>query len=211
MLGRLAEAGLEIAMALERRAKAAEPEEGAGDPSIDLDAVALGYSRVSRAVRLCILLQSRLIEGPEKSAKAKGPQPDPAKLKADVLDVMEQVAEAVHGEGDGAERLKAECAERLDSEPWDALMDRPIEDILADICGGLGIDWPLYRTHPWVHHVLQQQDSARFWAEGRYELIWGDRDGKPMYANTFEGHAEWTERVKAEQAAASLPEPADSG
>jgi hypothetical protein len=66
------------------------------------------------------------------------------------------------------------------------------------------MDWPLWRTHPWVHHVLQQQDQARFWAEGRYELIWGDSNGKPMDANTFEGHAEWTERVRAEQGSSPI-------
>ena len=57
MLGELAELGLEVARIVERRAKAVE----AGTSDADLQGVAMAYARVARAVRMTVLLQSRLI------------------------------------------------------------------------------------------------------------------------------------------------------
>ena len=54
MLDELAEIGLDIARALEAQAKAAGPR-------VTND-IALAYTRVARAVRLAILLQSRLVD-----------------------------------------------------------------------------------------------------------------------------------------------------
>jgi len=53
VLGRLAEVGLQVALAVERQAQA-DPDGAA------LQAIALAYSRVSRAVRLTLALQGRL-------------------------------------------------------------------------------------------------------------------------------------------------------
>src|SRR4051794_986315 len=60
VLGRLAEAGLNVALAVERQALAAEAAspEAVQAPLPDL---ALAYGRVSRAVRLTIALQARLL------------------------------------------------------------------------------------------------------------------------------------------------------
>src|ERR1700761_2821340 len=57
MLGELAELGLEVAQIVERRAKAVD----AGTSDADLQGVAMAYARVARAVRMTLLLQSRLI------------------------------------------------------------------------------------------------------------------------------------------------------
>lgn len=64
VLGRLAEAGLNIALAVERQATAAEPAteaEPADTVQVVQGDVALAYGRVSRAVRLTIALQARLV------------------------------------------------------------------------------------------------------------------------------------------------------
>ena len=55
-LGRLAEMGLAIAGAIERRATADEPE-----PDTVLHHAAMDFARVARAVRMTFALQSRLI------------------------------------------------------------------------------------------------------------------------------------------------------
>jgi hypothetical protein len=54
MLGRLAEVGLEIAVALEVQAK--------GGEAVVQGDIAMAYGRVARAVRQTVMLQSRLIE-----------------------------------------------------------------------------------------------------------------------------------------------------
>jgi hypothetical protein len=195
ILGRLAEVGLDIAMALERQAKAAVAEAAPGDPSIDLDAMALGYARVSRAVRMCILLQARLIEGPQASAGGRKAM-ERRSLEADehretTRGVIEAAIEAEFGEGETAERLRAECAERLDAEPWDRMLERPVEEVLAGICGDLGLNWPLYRSHPWVRCAVQGYDAVERMRNGTFELFWHDRNGRWMSADTFEGAAEW--------------------
>jgi hypothetical protein len=56
VLGELAELGLGVARAVECRARAAGPGK-----DIDLNGLSLAYDRVSRAVRMTIALQSRLI------------------------------------------------------------------------------------------------------------------------------------------------------
>src|ERR1700750_2644546 len=63
ILGRLAEAGLEIAVALEAQAKG-------GETVVEGDVV-LAFHRVARAVRQTLMLQSRLIEARQDRAKAQ--------------------------------------------------------------------------------------------------------------------------------------------
>lgn len=59
MLSRLAEAGLEIALVIQRKVEEAE----AAESLAVLTAAAQAYDRVARAVRLAILLQNELIKG----------------------------------------------------------------------------------------------------------------------------------------------------
>ena len=58
MLGRLAEVGLELAGAIERRIKAAE----AAQSPADLNVATTAYARVAREVRLSVLLQNQMIK-----------------------------------------------------------------------------------------------------------------------------------------------------
>src|SRR6185437_8632829 len=60
-LNRLADMGMALAEAIQRRATAEEPAPDAGVRDADLQHAALDFARVSRAVRLTFALQSRLI------------------------------------------------------------------------------------------------------------------------------------------------------
>src|ERR1700761_7805744 len=101
LLGRLAEAGLQIALAVERQATG-ELEEGAAPVAAD---VSLAYARVSRAVRLTVALQSKRIEawpprGPGAPLVAGKPPAPPRRnapayvRKARVERIVERVIKA---------------------------------------------------------------------------------------------------------------------
>ena len=69
VLGRLAEAGLNVALAIEQQATAAAEAPDAAEPAptpepgrVVQGDVALAYARASRAVRLTVALQARLIK-----------------------------------------------------------------------------------------------------------------------------------------------------
>jgi hypothetical protein len=178
MLDRLAEAGLQIAIALETCAKAAAA--APADKPVDLDAVALGYSRVARAVRLSILLQSKLIEDKDKGDRAavrqrgteeRIAQAAAATVKAQAdeearrLDplyvrqmrierIVERVAEREHGDDEErVDRLIAEAGERLDDEDlYGDILQRPLGEMVALICRDLGLnpDWERLAGEAWA-------------------------------------------------------------
>ncbi|HEY4031011.1 MAG TPA: hypothetical protein VGM25_11750 [Caulobacteraceae bacterium] len=134
MLERLAEAGLEIALVIERRVKAAEPDQ----PLAELNAAAVAYARVAPAVRQTLMLKSRLeAEQAAASARAVG-------LRARVARIVRRAIEDEHGDAERADRLAAEAAERLDQERYGDVLTRPVGEIVADICRDLGLspDWP---------------------------------------------------------------------
>jgi hypothetical protein len=168
VLGRLAEVGLEIALAVEREAKAAEPGQRA-----DLQALAMTNARVGRAVRLTIMLQSRLIEAlqafdsgveaetraaAERQAQALRAREDDAKVR--VSQIVRRVIEAEHDDADRIERLDAEAMDRLDDEDlYGAVLMRPMSEMVADICKDLGLhpDWAKLAVECWA----QEQRRGR--------------------------------------------------
>jgi hypothetical protein len=162
VLGELAEQGLEIGRAIERRAKAAEPGEPSG---VDLNAVAMAHARVARAVRLTIMLQSRLIadvqageEGAARKAAAAARQEarlDPEYVhKARVERIVERVAMAEHGDDeDEMDRLTTEASERLDDDDlYPDPLSRPIGALVASLCRDLGLDpdWTRLAEEAWA-------------------------------------------------------------
>jgi len=134
MLDRLAEVGLEIAVALEAQAKG-------GDPVVQGD-IAMAYSRVARAVRQTIMLQSRLIEDLQahETSRAAGRAAAHARAARIVRGVIDDDRT---NDAERAERLAAEAAERLREEDFGDLLSRPFADAVADICRDLGLspDW----------------------------------------------------------------------
>ena len=76
LLTRLAEAGLNVALAIERRAARtadAPPDEASNLPTPFGGDLALAFARVSRAVRMTIALQNRLIAEPPAPRAARRP------------------------------------------------------------------------------------------------------------------------------------------
>jgi hypothetical protein len=139
LLGDLAEIGLELARAVEAEARG---------PEADVQAAVLAYSRIARAVRQTVMLQSRLIR--ELQAEERGEAAQAATLRARRAEVKQRLSrifrraiEAEHDQPERIERLRAEAAERLEDELVRDLLDRPVAEIIADICRDLGLspDW----------------------------------------------------------------------
>lgn len=156
MLTRLAEMGMAIAEATERWALAAL-DAAAASPVLTEDGPpalpagfrgdpGLVYSRVARAVRLTLMLQTRLLKDL------------PALIRADALVRIDQAQQrrerahrltlrairAEHDEADAVEVLSDEAWERLRDEGLDDdLETRPLGEVVARICRDLGLspDW----------------------------------------------------------------------
>jgi hypothetical protein len=135
----------------------------AADPAshADLHHLAMDFARVSRAVRLCFALQSRLIadfKAPPRARPANDegdrdedgdgrieviwspPGPDPRELRKD--EIKAAVRDLVEGEAldrEEVERLLARAGERLDTDDYLNLFGRPFADIIAQICADLGL------------------------------------------------------------------------
>jgi hypothetical protein len=94
LLGRLAEAGLEVALACERQAKAAEPGTGA-----DLEGLARAYARACGRVRQAVMLQSRLVKAArEAGSEAEAGARAAAEQEAQALRAREEIASGDFGE-----------------------------------------------------------------------------------------------------------------
>jgi hypothetical protein len=158
MLGELAEIGLDVARALERQAN------GQGAPAVQGD-VALAYSRVSRAVRLTLMLQSKLIEDLKAADKARveigaeaakqAALSDPAyQKKVRVEAIVERVIRAERpDDAETLDTLMNDACERLDDEDvYGDLMERPLSELVARICKDLGLtpDWAELAEELWA-------------------------------------------------------------
>lgn len=173
MLAELAEIGMGLARAIGRRAMAeAEAESVPGDGKADL---ALGFVRVSRAVRQTLALEARLEQGfePASAAGASAP-PEPeaspgpgaaamlAKINAFTLqDLIEEAIEAETQDDETVERLCDDLRERLDDEA-EAIGEQPIGVMLARICKGLGLapDWSRWADEPWAIEEAEQRERG---------------------------------------------------
>jgi hypothetical protein len=173
LLGRLAEVGLNIALAVERQATG-KLEIGEAPVAAD---VSLAYARVSRAVRMTIALQSKLI-AEQRALEADEPPPQtPLYIrKARVERIVERVIKAEH-EGADAEaleetldRLVIEAGERLDDEDvYGDVLTRPMSEVLAQICKDLGLspDWPSLAQEPWAQAEISSGEAGWPLAQSR--------------------------------------------
>ncbi|MGZ6013181.1 MAG: hypothetical protein ACXWK0_15165, partial [Caulobacteraceae bacterium] len=172
LLGDLAEVGLEVARAVERRTREAGPED-------DLTRLAMAYSRTARAVRLTVMLQSKLIKDikaedeagakaraeADKAAAEQAAVRDPAyQKKARVEAIVERVATARHhGDAPVVDRILRESAERLDDEDlYGDLMDRPLSEIVARLCKDLGLDpdWAELAQEYWAVQEIESGEAG---------------------------------------------------
>jgi hypothetical protein len=190
MLGRLAEAGLNVVLAIEKQALAALADEPAAapegaapqtplqtppqTPAADL---ALAYHRASRAVRMTIALQARLLadlqaldERDERYAKAARTEhrQQQAQRKARVEKILERVIEAQVADEVEADRLTQEACERLeDDDIYGELMARPFSEIIDRICKDLGLDpdWSALAQEAWARTEIDDGVAAAPLAE----------------------------------------------
>lgn len=134
ILGRLAEAGLEIALALEAQAK--------GGEAVVQGDVAMAFSRVARAVRQTVMLQSKLSEALNERETARSHRRAAAGASASRI-VRDVIEDDGRGDRERTERLTAEAAERLREEDFGDLLSRPFAEAVADIVRDLGLepDW----------------------------------------------------------------------
>jgi hypothetical protein len=191
LLGELAEIGLEIARALEAQAKGTGPKVTGGD-------IAHAYARVSRAVRQAILLQSRLIGDAEtrratvKAEADKSRQERQDSRKAAISFAIERIAEAQHDDAETVEGLTEEANDRLDDEGFlGDVLDRPMSEIVAQICRRLGLDpdWTRLAEEAWAKAELGSGEV------GRPLMAWSSARLLPCERQrTAEASAKLTER-----------------
>jgi len=170
-LGRLADMGMAMAVAIERRVTAEEPVAEA-----DLHHAAMDFARVSRAVRMTFALQSRLIadfKDGSRPAKAEPAEEGPIKVcwgrpdvvendvvqKRQVRGIVQRLAEAASLEREAVERLMLQADERLeDDRVYRDLTERPLGEIVALICKDLGVapDWDLLADTYWAQAEIKR-------------------------------------------------------
>jgi hypothetical protein len=134
VLGELAELGLAAARSLAAKVEAAASREEA-------EGLALALHRVSRSVRLCLALESRLAQARHEIGRQ-----DRAQAARAVETRKAQVRAAVgrdlyaESESDTADRLLDELDERLEDEAlFDGFADGPLEACIARIRKDLGL------------------------------------------------------------------------
>jgi hypothetical protein len=159
MLGQLAEIGMALARDLSRRVGEGLER---GEP-LDGGAVALEFSRVSRAVRQTIALEARLDQDREALAKmfaaeraARDRATQQARIEGRRRVVRLAVQGAIERAGGGYRQmgqLNEALYERLeDPREDDDFADLPVSALVSRICTALGVraDWDLWKTTDWA-------------------------------------------------------------
>ena len=114
--------------------KAPAPDSiGVSAPTPDLT---VAFDRIARCVRRSIALAHALAE-PSRQATRPAQHRTAARKR-----IIRAVEDVIHRKADAsrAEALGAELSERLDSPDLDDDLDRPVADIIAEICRDLGLD-----------------------------------------------------------------------
>jgi hypothetical protein len=161
MLGQLAEAGLEMALGIQK----AQAADGAAVAADGAQAF-MAFARVARATRLTLMLQARLIRDLEawdrecvyqaaRGAADEGLWRDEHALARKGL--VERLVGRIATQGGEAEeqveRLCEEAAERLDHDDlYGDVLARPVSELVAMICQDLGLapDWPQLAQEAWA-------------------------------------------------------------
>jgi hypothetical protein len=139
LLGELAESGLAAAVAIKDQVVA-------GDG--DIVAMARAYDRTARAVRLAILLQSKLIrqlQDWDRQTASLGVSQDRRKAE-----IQRAAAERDREQAEHIERLTGDRLEQDDI--YKEVNSRPVSELIAMICQDIGLDpdWPRRTQDAWV-------------------------------------------------------------
>jgi hypothetical protein len=175
MLAELAEIGMQMARAVRDEAVArAEVVDATAQPSrFGGGDLGLIYSRIARAVRQTLALETRLAEDIEKATVER------ARNRLETLrraaterqeQIRDYVAEAIEAEAAernaadrDVERLLDDLDERIEAGDYDDTLDTaPIGDLVARICADLGVipDWDLWGDQEWALDHLKAQTLA---------------------------------------------------
>ncbi len=139
LLSELAEAGMTVAMAIRDQVVA-----GQGD----ILALAGSYDRVARAVRMAILLQSKLIKQLlDWDRQTASPNTSQGRREAEI---ERAAAERDREHAEHMERLGGERLEQDDI--YKEVNSRPVSELIAMICRDIGLDpdWPRQAQEAWV-------------------------------------------------------------
>ena len=164
-LDELADLGIEVARGLARQASEPQAESRFGGD------IALAYSRVARAVRMTVLLQSKLTQDIALQAKAAAVAGADAQVTADnarfheayvrkarVERIVGRLSQARHGDDEDAiDRELIEAGQRLDDEDlYGDLLERPLSELVARICRDLGLDpdWSALSQELWAQDEI---------------------------------------------------------
>jgi hypothetical protein len=175
MLAELAEIGMQMARAVRDEAVArADAVDGAARPSrFGSGDLGLVYSRIARAVRQTLALETRLADEIEKAGVERA-RDRLETLRRAATERQEQirdyVAEAIEAEAvernaadSDVERLLDDLDERIEAGDYDDTLDTaPIGELVARICADLGVipDWDLWNDQEWALDHLKAQTLA---------------------------------------------------
>jgi hypothetical protein len=182
-LDRLAEAGMEMIEALTAQARGTGPKVVEGD-------VALAFGRVSRAVRLAVLLHSELVKGAEDPGAARQAEAQGREAKVEsVVRIVKRVARDHCGhKGFALGAYAGEVKERLDNDDiYGLVATRPVGELVAMICDDLGLQ-------PNWDHL-----AAEAWAQAEIE---SGAQGSPFLEDDDEEAADAEDPAEPEPAAA---------
>ena len=159
ILQELADIGMELARAV--KARALDPE---AEPAAAAELV-LTFSRIARAVRQTVALEARIDRDRQAAAVERAERRVRETLdralrrKARVRDLVERAIDS-EASGAAAEDLLLDLDERLeDADDLAGFADRPVAEIVARICGDLGVAPPpnLWDDEGWG--IVQDQTS----------------------------------------------------
>src|SRR6185312_15245119 len=188
MLDRLAEAGLEIALAIERKVKAAEPEQTLAE----LDAAATAYARAARAVRLAVLLQEQLAQGgvdPLEDARQAEARRREEQVDRTLRIVRRVAKDHCRHEGFALGAYVHEAKERLDNDDiYGLVATRPLGELVAMICQDLGLkpDWDCLAAEAWAQAEIASGAEGSPFLDGD-----DDETGEPAEADPGPERPSW--------------------
>jgi len=170
-LDQLADMGMALAGEIQRRATAS-------DPDTNITHAAMDFARVSRAVRMTLALQSRLVRDfktPIKAGSGKAANdgddedvrwevvwenepPTRDQQRAEAQRIVRGVGEDCGLDAETVERLETEAGERLERDDIYAdILARPLSEIVADLCRDLGLspDWSRLVQQDWAKEEIE--------------------------------------------------------
>jgi fused signal recognition particle receptor len=145
-------------------------------PAARAGALSLAFARVSRAVRLTVALEARVEQDARAPARAvieaaaraedharRAVDAEAQRRRESLAAIAQEVTEAVEGLIEDAafadeaagDRLYEDLVERVDALDEDEMEARPTVELIARICGDLGLepDWDLWADEDWIEEA----------------------------------------------------------